>query len=445
MQKDILTTFKSYVLQEQLFDTSQQILLAVSGGIDSVAMTHLFSQAGFSFAIAHCNFQLRGEESLRDEHFVRQLAARYHVPFHTIRFDTNGYTTENKVSVQVAARELRYKWLEEVRRQQGFSFIATAHHMQDNVETALMNFCKGTGIAGMHGILPRQGNIIRPLLFAQKETLLDYGQTEQLNYVEDSSNTTDKYTRNFFRHQVIPQMQAVFPGAVTNMGGTIHRLKEAEILYQQAIALHKKRLLIKKDSIWMIPVMKLQKAIPLQSIAYEIFREFNCSASQTEQVLALLESESGRFVETATHRIIRNRQWLLITTLQEEDAPVIVIEREQSQIRCRVGQLHLREVTTPHISSSLNMACLDAKQVQYPLILRRWKQGDYFYPLGMTRKKKLSRFFIDQKLSLPQKEKVWVLESGKRIVWVVGMRIDNRFKITDSTKEMLLLEWMPLT
>lgn len=444
MQKDLLTTLKSYVLQEQLFDTSQKILLAVSGGIDSVTMTHLFSKAGFSFAIAHCNFQLRGEESLRDEHFVAQLALRYNVPFHTIRFDTNGYTAAHKVSVQVAARELRYKWLEEVRQQQGFNFIATAHHMQDNVETALMNFCKGTGIAGMHGILPRQGNIIRPLLFVQKETLLDYGQAEQLDYVEDSSNTTDKYTRNFFRHQVIPKIQAVFPGAVTNMGGTIHRLKEAELLYQQAITVHKKRLLIKKDSTWMIPVLKLHKAVPLQTIAYEIFREFNCSPMQTEKVLTLLDSESGRFVETPTHRIIRNRQWLLITTLQEVDAPVIVIEKEQAQVKCNAGQLQLREVTTPHISSSVHLACLDIKHIQYPLILRRWKQGDYFYPLGMSRKKKLSRFFIDQKLSLPQKEKVWVLESGKRIVWVVGMRIDNRFKITDSTKEMLLLEWTPL-
>ncbi|MET6997357.1 tRNA lysidine(34) synthetase TilS [Chitinophaga defluvii] len=444
MQQTILTSFKSYVSQEQLFDTSQPILLAVSGGIDSVVLTHLFSKADFSFAIAHCNFQLRGEESLRDEHFVQQLALRYQVPFYTVRFDTHDYTTAHKVSVQVAARELRYKWLEEIRQQQGYHFIATAHHMQDNVETVLMNFCKGTGIAGMHGILPRQGHIIRPLLFTQKEVLLDYGKAEQLDYVEDSSNTTDKYTRNFFRHQVIPQIQSAFPGAVTNMAGTIHRLKEAEILYQQAVVVHKKRLLVKKDNTWMIPVLKLQKTIPLQTIAYEIFREFSCSPSQTEQVLALLGSESGRFVETATHRIIRNRQWLLITALEEEDAPVVVIEKGQSQVKCKEGQLQLRAVTLPHISASLNIACLDAKQVQYPLILRRWKQGDYFYPLGMIRKKKLSRFFIDQKLSLPQKEKVWVLESGKRIVWVVGMRIDNRFKITDSTKEMLLLEWTAL-
>jgi tRNA(Ile)-lysidine synthase len=444
MHKDILTTFRLYVQQEQLFDTSQKVLLAVSGGIDSVAMTHLFSQAGFDFAIAHCNFQLRGAESVRDEDFVRQLAIRYNVPFYTIKFDTEDYTVKQKVSTQVAARELRYVWLEDIRRENGFNFIATAHHMQDNVETALMNFCKGTGIAGMHGILPRQGNIIRPLLFVQKEALVNYGKAAELDYVEDSSNVTDKYTRNFFRHQVIPQIQEAFPGAVVNMAGTINRLKEAEVLYHQAIALHKKRLLTQKGSTWMIPVLKLQKTVPLQTIVYEIFREFNCSPSQAEQVLSLLDSESGKLVETATHRIIRNRQWLLITTLEEEEAPVVVIEKGQTQARCIAGQLQLREVTTPHISAAVNMACLDSKHLQFPLLFRRWKQGDYFYPLGMIRKKKVSRFFIDQKLSLIQKEKVWVIESGKRIVWVVGMRIDNRFRITDSTKEMLLLEWTPL-
>ncbi|HEY9257199.1 tRNA lysidine(34) synthetase TilS, partial [Chitinophaga sp.] len=319
-----------------------------------------------------------------------------------------------------------------------------AHHMQDSVETALMNFTKGTGIAGLHGILPKQEYLIRPLLFTEKDTLVAYAAMHNIDYVEDSSNVTDKYTRNYYRHQIIPRLQEAFPGAVKNMAATIERMKEAEILYQEALEKHRKRLLFQENNTWKVPVAKLQKSIPLQTIAWELFRGFGCSSAQTQQVLSLLDSESGRYVETATHRIIRNRQWLLITTLTTVDAPLIVIEPEQSHIHFGGGQLQLRrqERGTNAIPAAAETAWLDAAQVSYPLILRKWKQGDYFYPLGMPKKKKISRFLIDQKLSLPQKENVWVLESNKRIVWVIGMRVDDRAKITPKTKEILSVEFV---
>jgi tRNA(Ile)-lysidine synthase len=443
MYQDLLKGFREYIDRERLFTAGDKILLAVSGGVDSVVMAHLFHMAGYSFAIAHCNFQLRGEESDRDEQFVSQLGVQYNVPVFNTRFDTHAYVSMHRVSVQVAARELRYRWLEETRAMHGCSFIATAHHMHDNVETVLMNFCKGTGLAGLHGILPRQGLIIRPLLFAQKEAILEYAGKHSLSFVEDSSNITDKYTRNFFRHHVIPPIQEAYPGAVQHMATTIERIREAELLYQEALSRHKKRLLEQKGNTFMVPVLKLQKTTPLHTVAYELFREFGVTPAQVGQVLELLDSESGRYVATPTHRIIRNRQWLLITPQEQQKADVIVIEKEQVHVHTAGGHLKLRtqeRAALGSIPAAAHLACLDSRHVRYPLILRRWKQGDYFYPLGMNKKKKLSRFFIDQKLSLPQKENAWVLESAKRIVWIVGMRIDDRFKITDSTKEVLCLE-----
>jgi tRNA(Ile)-lysidine synthase len=438
---DLLTGFTLYIQKENLFSHDQKILLATSGGVDSVVMAHLFKQAGLPFAIAHCNFQLRGDESVRDEVFVTTLAATLDVPFFSVRFDTATYATEKRVSIQVAARELRYEWLETTRKTSGCAYTATAHHMQDNVETVLMNICKGTGISGLHGILPRQTTLVRPLLFTQKKELLTYATENNISYVEDSSNITIKYTRNFFRHQVIPIIQEAYPGVVNNIAAGIERFREAEELYSQSVIRHKKRLLSQKGNTWMIAVLRLQKTVPLHTIAWEIFRDFGCSSAQLPQVLELLQSTSGRLVETATHRIIRDRQWLLITTLAEQEAPLIVIEKERTHIVTTDGHLKIKETGKTVIPTAANIACLDKHAVQYPLLLRRWKQGDYFYPLGMRKKKKVSRFFIDQKLSLLQKEKMWVLESGKRIVWVVGMRIDDRFKITESTKDVLLLEW----
>ncbi|NSL86636.1 tRNA lysidine(34) synthetase TilS [Chitinophaga solisilvae] len=442
MPQQLLTNFRSYITAQQLFDPSQRILLAVSGGSDSVVMARLFKAAGFTAGIAHCNFQLRGEESVRDEQFVQQLAASLDMPLYNVRFNTEEWAASHQVSIQVAARELRYGWLETIRIQEGYSYIATAHHMQDSVETALMNFCKGTGIAGLHGILPKQERLIRPLLFTDKDVLTAYAALHGISFVEDSSNITDKYTRNFFRHHVIPQIQEVFPAAIKNMDGSIARMKEAEILYQEALAKHRKRLLFKEGNTFRVPVRKLQLAVPLQTIAWELFRAFDCSPAQTQQVLSLLDSESGRYVETSSHRIIRNRNWLLITPVPLEEAPLQVIEASQSHLSFGDRQLRIRrqERGTETIPATPSIAWLDADKITYPLILRKWKQGDYFYPLGMSRKKKISRFLIDQKLSLPQKENVWVIESAKRIIWIVGMRIDDRFKLTQGCRRVLVLE-----
>lgn len=438
----MIEQFKQYIHTEHLFNPSEPLLLAVSGGLDSAVLVHLCMQAGLRAEVAHCNFQLRGAESERDEQFVRELAAAHLLPFHVQRFDTGAYAAERKLSTQVAARELRYHWLEELRARQGLSLIATAHHMQDNVETFWMNISKGTGMAGMHGILPKQGRLARPLLFATREQIAAYAQAENLQHVEDSSNATDKYTRNYFRHQVLPKLEAVFPEVVKNTGATIQRMREAEILYQQAVEVHRKKLLVQRGAEYCIPVLKLQRVEPLASILYELLKPFQFGSALAAQVQELLHSAPGKWVASHTHRVVRDRKWLIITPVETTASTHIVIEEGQERVLLPEGEISISLIPAMGavFPAEPETASIDKSRLQFPLVLRKWKQGDYFYPLGMQKKKKLSRFFIDQKLSLPEKEKVWVLESQQRIVWVAGMRIDDRFKVSPSTKEIYQLQ-----
>ncbi len=439
----MIEQFKAYIAAERLFDPAAPLLLAVSGGLDSAVLLHLCVQAGLRAEVAHCNFQLRGEESVRDEQFVRELAAASGLPFHLQRFDTAAYAAERKLSTQAAARELRYAWLEEVRAGQGLAFIATAHHMQDNVETFWMNISKGTGMTGMHGILPLQGKIVRPLLFATRAEIAAYAGANGLRHVEDSSNATEKYTRNYFRHQVLPKLEAAYPEVVKNTGATIQRMREAEVLYRQAVEAQRKKLVEQKGAEYFIPILKLQQAEPLATMLYELLKPFGFSAPQAAQVQQLLNSEPGKWVASPTHRLVRDRNWFIITPLEAAASAYFIIEEGQERVLLPDGGEITIEVTaadgTP-LPPSPDFASLDMGKLQFPLLLRKWKQGDYFYPLGMQKKKKLSRFFIDQKLSLPEKEKVWVLESAQRIVWVAGLRIDDRFRVTPGSKAVYRLQ-----
>jgi tRNA(Ile)-lysidine synthase len=469
----LLNTFIDHIESENLFTKNDHLIVAVSGGVDSVVLCELCSQAGFYFEIAHCNFQLRGKESHRDETFVQSLGGKYETKVFIKKFDTEKYAAENKFSIQVAARVLRYAWFDELitsRRDPEPStlnlqpstlnleplnlhpatFLLTAHHAGDSVETLLMNFFKGTGIRGMLGIQSRhetRRSIIRPLLFAKKEDILDFAKENNLSFVVDSSNVSDKYTRNYFRNQLIPSIQKVFPRVEENLLNNIERFKETETLYQQAIGVHKKRLLKYEGSEVHIPVLKLLKTEPLKTVVYEVIKDFAFSARQTEEVLHLLKSESGKYIASPTHRIIKNRKWMIIAPHSHPEASLIVIREGDKEIEFKGGKLRIKKYSAngqPYPGK--DTAMLDAKGIRFPLILRKWKQGDYFYPLGMQKvpsgrpgKKKLSRFFIDEKMSLSEKEQAWVIESEKRIMWIVGKRIDDRFKITEKTKDILEL------
>lgn len=438
---DLVNRFREYIELQRLFDPREKILLAVSGGMDSVVLCHLFSRCGYSFGIAHCNFRLRQAESDRDEEFVKSLAGKYGAPFFVKQFDTAVYAKEHKVSVQVAARELRYGWFEEIRKDYGYAFVATAHHLNDNIETLLINFFRGTGVGGLHGILPVQGKIVRPLLFAKREEIRDYQQQHTLPFVEDSSNLSDKYTRNFFRLKILPLVKEAFPETERILADNTGRFREVETLYRQAIAMHLKGLRVKKGEETFIPLLKLKKSEPLPTIVYELFKPFSFGYEQSRQIIDLLESEPGKIALSSTHRVVKDRKWLIVSPLKSGEPAHIIIEEGRSKVSAGSLDLDIRIIPIEKFAMdpSPETACLDLKKISFPLTLRRWRKGDYFYPLGMKKKKKLSRFFIDQKLSIAAKEKVWVLTTGSRIAWVAGMRIDDRVKITGRTGEVLKL------
>lgn len=473
----LLNKFKHYIRKQNLFGSKDTLIIAVSGGVDSVVLCELCKQAGFNFLIAHCNFQLRGEESGRDESFTKALGEKYETKVFEKKFDTEKYAQENKISIQVAARQLRYNWFGELMKEVSGSrhqvsgrsdqqkannyqqsklqsensfmpplgdrglFLLTAHHANDNIETLLMNFFKGTGIGGLKGILPKQGRIIRPLLFAKKEEILKFAAENNLPFVQDSSNLSDKYIRNYFRNQLIPSIQKVFPEVEENLMHNVERFREIEELYKQAISQHKKKLIEKRGNEIHIPVLKLLKTGALSTVLYEIIKDFGFTPHQAEEMKKLLDSESGKYISSASHKIIKNRNWIIIAPHNTMEASNILINENDKEVEFENGKLKFEKVINDNnkIPPDKAIALLDEDTITFPLLLRKWKQGDYFYPLGMKKasgviaKKKLSKYFIDQKLSLADKEKIWVIESNKKIIWIVGKRIDDRFKVTGHT------------
>jgi tRNA(Ile)-lysidine synthase len=436
----LLSRFMHNIVEKKLFAPSDRLLIAVSGGVDSVVLCDLCRNAGFDFEIAHANFQLRGEDSELDECFVKGLADQYHVRFHVKKFETLSYAGQNKVSVQVAARELRYGWFNELLND-GPRYLLTAHHADDNIETVLMNFFRGTGIAGLRGMLARHDRTVRPLLFASKRELLDYAKERKLSWREDISNASDKYSRNYFRNAIIPMVYKIYPEVEANLAHNIARFAEADELYHQAIELHKKKLLEFKGDEVHIPILKLKKLSPLNTLIFEVIKDYGFTSHQVNEVLHLTEAGQGSYVQSPSHRIIKNRNWLIIAPNNNKNAVHVVIRDGDHEVNFPGGTVKIENGTTDNISFSndVRVAELDLKGIKFPLLLRKWKAGDYFYPLGMRKKKKISRFLIDNKLSKTDKEKLYVIESDKRICWVVGMRIDERFKITASTKSVLKL------
>jgi tRNA(Ile)-lysidine synthase len=437
----LLTDFINNIRDNRLFASGRQLLLAVSGGIDSIVLCELCYRAGFAFQMAHVNFGLRGAESETDEIFVRQLAEKYNVPIHIKKIDAKWYAEERKLSIQVAARESRYAWFEELL-DNNTPYIVTAHHADDNIETVVMNFFRGTGIAGLRGMLPVTGNVVRPLLPFSRAEILQFAQNNKLAWREDSSNASDKYSRNKFRHHIIPLLKEIYPEVERNLLANSQRFADIEVLYHQAIAHHKKKLVEHKGNEVHIPVLKLLKSSPMHTIVYEIVKEFGFSSHQAEEVIRLLSAGQGKLVQSSTHRIIRNRDWLIISPNASVESGHILIEDHDVEIQFEEGSIEVRRVPKEKvtINGSAEMAFLDERHIQYPLLLRKWKQGDYFYPFGLRKKKKIARFLIDQKVSPTDKEHVWVIETGKRICWVVGRRIDDRFGIGDATKTVLVLK-----
>ena len=464
----LIDDFKRNIKQQNLFSPKDNLLIAVSGGVDSVVVCELCKQAGYNFIIAHCNFQLRGEESERDEVFVRSLGGKYGVEVLVKRFETEKYAAENKISIQEAARDLRYDWFfnlwferfnapEKSNDEQSENlvpgwhvpaqrfFLITAHHADDNNETLLMNFFRGTGLHGLTG-MPETGSsgifnyIKRPLLNFSKEELVKFANENELPFVEDSSNSSSKYTRNFFRNELIPAISSVYPQVKENLQDNIKRFKEIEKLYQLSVNEIKKKLCRHKGNEIHIPVRQLL-GYDNTALIYEIIASYGFSEKQVAEVIKLADSDSGKYIVSPEegYRIIKHRHWFIISPVQSMIAENIIIEEKDKKINFALGKLSIEKTSNIKPSTSNETVSIDLREIIFPLLLRKWKTGDYFYPLGMKKKKKLNRFLIDQKLSATDKENVWVIESNQRIVWVVGYRIDDRFKLTEKSKTALSL------
>lgn len=438
---DILQRFQNFIRLH--FDgTANKFLLAVSGGVDSVVLCELCKQAGLAFSIAHCNFQLRGEESERDEKFVTSLGKKYNVEVLVKKIDTEAYAREQKLSIQEAARELRYAWFIQLKEEKGFSCTLLAHHADDNMETLLMNFFRGTGLQGMTA-MPEwnlvQTCILRPMMDLRRKEILLFAEACQLQWVEDSSNLSSKYTRNFFRNELIPAIRKVYPQVEENLLANIERFKKIQSLYNISVGELKKKVCEFHQHEVRIPVLRLMQYSDT-SLIYEIIKDYGFGEKQVEEIIKLAGADSGKFIQNDSYQIIKHGRWFIIAPTFLTGIETIGIGKEETRIHFRKGVIDLKFISKEKftLQKEGHLAQLDAKQIEFPLVLRRWKQGDYFYPLGMKKKKKLARFFIDQKLPKNQKENIWVLESNKKIVWIVGLRIDERFKVTDSTKEVLV-------
>jgi tRNA(Ile)-lysidine synthase len=416
-------------------------MLAVSGGVDSVVMTDLFYESGYECIILHCNFGLRNVESDADEAFVRSLAAKYEFPVFVKKFDTAEYAEENGISVQMAARELRYNWFNEISEIQKIDKISTAHNMNDSVETALLNLSRGTGIKGITGIPVINGNYIRPLLFSARLEILEYCRTNNLQFREDSSNASKKYKRNKIRHDLIPIFEEINPSFIRTMNDNIQRFEESHQIYRKEVIRKRSQLFNHKDTHVEIDLNALKSIEPLPSWLYELFSDYGFSMDQCLNIEKILTSNSGKQFISSTHRLYLDREKLLLYKNEDSSFDRYYIDSYDSRVVLPFS-MDIEMIDSDslvELPRESTIACLDIDKLNFPLTIRRWQHGDYFYPLGMDQMKKVSDFFIDNKVPVPVKNKTWILTSGKNIVWIMGLRIDNRYKITSKTENILKL------
>jgi len=445
----MLQAFKTYIKKEKLFVPGEKILLAVSGGMDSVAMAELFCRAKYSFGIAHCNFQLRGEESDEDEVFVKDFAKKLKVPCYNRQFFTTDYADEHRLSTQMAARELRYNWFNELLTKEGYSFLATAHHLNDQVETFFINMLRSTGIAGFHGILPKQGKIIRPMLFSSREEIEEFIKKNKLVYREDRSNQEIKYLRNKIRHELIPVLAEINPGFSNILTENIYRIREAEKIFRDTVDNARNSIVRKKKERTLLSINEIKKLSPVTTWLFEFLCPFGFNYSVAKDVSEALNEEAGKQFYSPTHRLIKDRNDLIITPLESgkkagAEETGFQIPENTSRLKNPLN-LRMKTLVKNHdfkVDVSPVVANLDLQKVTFPLTLRKWQHGDVFHPFGRDHKKKLSDFFTDSKFSINDKENAWILCSGEKIAWIVGYRIDNRFRITAKTKQVLQIKWV---
>lgn len=431
--------FLKYIHEEKLFHSSQRILLAVSGGADSMLMLHLFNSAGFSVGVAHCNFGLRGAESDGDEQLVTDYCDQHNLAFYQKQFDTTEFAQQEGISIEMAARDLRYTWFNQLLGKHGFDLLATAHHQDDVIETFLINLSRGSGIKGLSGIQTISGRMIRPMLFTNREEILEYCIRMKIPFRNDSSNLDTIYKRNLIRQEILPLMEQINPAFRKNALKTIANLNETGQLFQQRMSEIRSVVYSEDDLGAMIHVEKLLNYRPLRTILFELIRGFGFQAEQIDDIVDSLTKESGRKFFSGEYRLIKDREYLLISPFIPAPEKVFYLEENTEKINLPLKLAIDRIERTPdfRFSTNPNVVDLDLDQLIFPLIIRHWQEGEYFQPLGMTGLKKVSDYFIDEKYSIPEKENAWILASGNQLVWIIGKRLDDRYKITARTKRIL--------
>ncbi|WP_210463827.1 tRNA lysidine(34) synthetase TilS [Rufibacter roseolus] len=429
----------NYITTHQLASPETRILAAVSGGLDSVVLADVLHRLKFPFAVLHCNFGLRGEESEADELFVRKLAKHYDVPFYSEQFQTQAFAEQEGISIQMAARTLRYQWFEQMRQQLGYDVIATAHHQSDALETVLLNLVRGTGLAGLHGILPQNGNLIRPLLGLTKDDLYDWLVAKRLAWREDSSNESRKYNRNLMRHEVIPVLKKLNPNLEETFTSTLERLQGAEAVFQASVLEMKAKTQRQENGATYLSIAPLQASPAPVVLLHELLKPFNFSYSQTQEIAAAWEAQSGKTFSSPTHVLVKDREDLVITPKPLEKFGSVTVPEDATELRFGpyLAKFTRKPAEGYKVPRSKDVAALDADLVKFPLKLRPWKEGDWFIPLGMNGKKKVSDLLIDRKIPANLKPDVWVLVSDASLTWVIGQQLDNRFKVTENTQVVL--------
>jgi tRNA(Ile)-lysidine synthase len=434
--------FTDFDEKNNLFGHDSRILAAVSGGMDSVLMARLLKSAGFNFGIAHCNFQLRGDESLSDQEFCNNLAQQLRVPFHTTSFDTLNYVAGQKISTQMAARQLRYQWFEQIRQQSGYSVIALAHHQNDAIETILLNLTRGTGIAGLHGILPKNGTLVRPMLFLNRDEIQNIVDQTRIAYVEDSSNASVKYARNKIRLEVVPRLKELNPGLEQTFENNLAHFRELELFLEQRVAEIKKELFIIRGEETHLLLEDLRKLEPKRLLLFKLLQEYGFNETIIDDLTQALDKHPGRIFETTRFKMILDRDKLILTKNDKRIHQPQLINKNDHEVNYAGYRLTFLHDDSPLIIKDNPMAVsIDADLLVYPLTLRAWQQGDYFYPLGMKNRKKLSDFFIEHKVPLHVKDEVPLFVNGNGdMIWVGGYRPDERYKVTDNTKKVTIFE-----
>lgn len=434
----MLKQFQEHINQNLSFLKESKILIAISGGVDSVVLAYLCKQTGLDISLAHCNFNLRDKESDADEDFVLELARKWSLEVFIENFNTKQFAIDKKMSTQVAARTLRYFWFDEIASQLGYEYILTAHHADDNFETFLINLSRGTGLDGLLGIPEINQNIIRPLLSYTRESIEKYAKKEKLKWREDSSNSSTKYLRNKLRHDVIPILKGINPQLLQNFEKTHQYLSDVKDIVEDRVDDVAKQISSKtKSNDIAFSIEELKKLNNQQAYLYELLKGYGFK--QWEDVLDLLDAQSGKQVFSNTHRLLKDRGYLILSEIKELPSESILIQESQTFVLAPFGQLKLS--TVKQVDEIVkHKVYLDKSQLKFPLTLRQWQEGDYFFPLGMSGKKKLSKYFKDEKLSLFDKENVWLLCSEDDIIWILNHRADDRFKVTESTRDILRVE-----